>query len=60
MSAKCAGSGLEIAGYKKRRSNSELHVVIKFFRAHLLSALNVFLAGPLKENEQRQKNCLIV
>ena len=55
MSAKCGGRGLEIAGFKTRCSISELHVVIKFFRAHLLFVLNVIFAGPLKENEQRQK-----
>ena len=27
----------------------------KFFRAHLLFVLNAIFAGPLKENEQRQK-----
>ena len=51
MSAKCGGRGLEIAGYKKRCSISELPVVI----AHVLFVLNGIFAGPLKENEKREK-----
>ena len=56
MSATCGGRGLEIAGYIKSDAQSASYMwSFKFFRAHLLFVLNLVIAEPLKENEQRQK-----
>ena len=55
MSAKCGGRGLEIAGYKKRCSISELPVVISIFCAQLLFVLIVIFAGHLKRIKSAKK-----
>ena len=56
ISAKCRGSGLEIAGYKKRCSISELPVIRWIFLRSLTICLKVIVfAGCRKENKQREK-----
>ena len=55
MSVRCGGRGLEIAGYKKRCSISELPVVISIFSRSVTLCFKRDFRGPLKENKEREK-----
>ena len=60
MSEKCAGRGLEMAGYEKMVLNQRVTCVQVNFPALTTLCLILDFRGTLKENEQGGKNGLIV